>query len=81
MPGGAEILCVQTQNNQACNKQTPCIWAKVDTDNAPEQREFDVIGTGHAISEMEYHEHKYIDTFQLSGGALIFHVFEKISLI
>lgn len=67
MPIGAEILTVQTQNG------TPCIWAKVNTKNANFKYQFRIFGTGHPI-ESDFRG-KYIGTYQLSGGALIFHVY------
>lgn len=70
IPKGAEILCVQTQHNQ------PMLWAKVETENEKETRLFWVFGTGHMISNNL--ELEYISTFQLEGGALVFHVFEQI---
>ena len=70
MPANAEILCIQTQRG------TPCIWAKVETNNQLENRIFQTIGTGHPIDDDAPREH--IGTYQLSGGALVFHVFELI---
>lgn len=67
MPQGAETLCVQMQGTQ------PCIWAKVDDAKPMENRMFHVRGTGHLLQE---NEGKYIGTFQMLGGSLIFHVFE-----
>lgn len=77
MPPGAEILCVQTQNNK------PCIWAMVQPMEGvpPQQRTFQTVGTGHPM--LEVHELKtgarlreYIGTYQLDKGILIFHLFE-----
>jgi hypothetical protein len=67
MPAGAEILCIQVQYT------TPCIWARVNTDCQPEQREFLIYGTGHEHTE---ETGRYIGTFQLHGGGLVFHLFE-----
>lgn len=72
MPVGAEILCVQTQFAQAC------IWALVDPDKALIERKFNIIGTGWRMSNSLG---KYIGTFQLDGGALVFHVFEKANTV
>lgn len=70
IPKSAEILCVQIQHNQ------PVIWAKVETYSERETRFFWIFGTGHTIpSKLEL---KYISTFQLEDGALVFHVFEQI---
>jgi len=70
MPEGAEILTVQTQNGDAC------IWALVNEDAPYKVRRIEVFGTGHQVSEE--HKRKYIGTFQLRGGALVFHVFERL---
>jgi len=72
MPVGAEILTVQIQNNR------PMIWVLFpDPYLATEKRTFRVIGAGHAIIDQQL---KYIATFQLLGGELVFHVFETDTL-
>lgn len=68
MPKGAEVLCVQVQHEQ------PCIWAKVDTEQENEIRNFALRGTGHAFMGGEQ---KYIGSFQMQGGLLVFHLFES----
>lgn len=70
MPKGAEILTVQSQHESAC------IWALVDSEAPLEDRHFDVVGTGQPIEETGI-KRKYIGTFQLGGGALVYHLFEK----
>jgi len=72
LPSGAEILTVQTQNEE------PCLWALVDIENEYETRVFRIAGTGHNIETNDVNGLKYISTFQLMKGALIFHVFEVI---
>lgn len=67
IPRDGKILTVQVQGGQ------PCLWVLVDPDNDPEDRHIEVFGTGHPISD---DERDYIGTFQMHGGALIFHVFE-----
>lgn len=68
LPFGAQILCVQTQNN------IPVIYAIVDRDSTlTEQRHFRTFGTGHTI-DSKYADY-YIGTYQLNGGRLVFHVF------
>jgi hypothetical protein len=67
IPKGGKILCVQTQNEQ------PCVWVDVDSEAPTETRWFKIFGTGH---KMEINEGKYIGTFQLSNGSLVFHLFE-----
>lgn len=68
MPRTAKILSVQVQHG------TPCIWALVDTDEQKTERTFIVHGTGHPCS---CDASEFIGTFQISGGALVFHLFEK----
>lgn len=74
MPIGAEILTVQEQNDK------PCLWALVNIDEVEkEKRTFCVYGTGHIISSNSSNDmKKYIGTYQLMGGCLVFHVFELI---
>lgn len=69
MPEGAEILTVQNQNGNAC------VWAMVNTEAMKTTRVFEVYGTGHQLLP---YEKKYIGTFQIDGGALVFHVFERV---
>ncbi len=69
LPEGAEVLCVQTQLGR------PWLWARIDPKKpAVSQRCFRIAGTGHPLDEADG---KYIGTFQLQDGALIFHVFER----
>lgn len=76
MPQGAEILCVQTQ------RQTPCIWALVDPESVTVKRKFEIYGTGEKITEnTKTTVRKYIGTYQVGEGYLVWHVFEVIDLI
>jgi len=67
IPSDAQLLTVQMQNGQ------PCLWALVDPGNEIERRRLLVRGTGHDAEEIG----RYISTFQMHGGALVFHVFEE----
>lgn len=67
LPFGADILTAQVQGT------APYLWARVSTINSPEPRRIYVRGTGH---QMTGDEGRYISTFRLHGGALVFHVFE-----
>ena len=69
MPSGAEILCVQEQHQQVM------LWAVVNHDNPVAEKRFYMRGTGHPMYEAE--NANYISSVQLSGGALVFHVFEQ----
>jgi len=70
LPVCARILCVQVQN------EVPCIWIvnKFVNDKDVINRTFIIYGTGHIHEQIE---EKYIGTFQMSGGALVFHLFEE----
>lgn len=72
MPDRAEVLAVQVQNDR------PCIWALVDEKLHPTARRvFVTIGTGHPIP-YPMATLKYVGTYQIAEGALVFHVFEKL---
>ena len=70
MPPGAKVLSVQVQRDE------PQMWAMVEEESygGKQRRRFRVIGTGHPISRDEILS--FIGTFQLRGGALVFHLFE-----
>ena len=68
MPQGAQVLCVQTQSG------IPQLWALVDPGAPMKERAFVTYGTG---QEMPDCPDVYIGTYQIRGGALVFHVFEK----
>lgn len=68
MPREAEILCVQVQHGR------PCIWALVDPGSISGYLNVTIVGTGHNV----YHDiGKYLGTFQIDSGNLIFHVFYR----
>lgn len=67
MPIGAELLSVQMQNG------LPCLWATVDPDLGERSRRILIRGTGHPLTGQEG---RHISTFQMQGGALVFHAFE-----
>ena len=67
MPKGAEILCVQLQNNE------PQLWASVNPSSDTETREIITVGTGNNVPA---DVGRYIGTYQVHGGDFIFHVFE-----
>ncbi|OYT14609.1 MAG: hypothetical protein B7C24_17440 [Bacteroidetes bacterium 4572_77] len=69
LPQGAEILKVDTQAG------IPCMWALANPEKPSEVRRFRFAGTGHPIEEENL---KFIDTFQMDSGSLVFHFFEII---
>jgi len=66
MPDDAEPLCVQVQDGQ------PCLWARVTVGRPPVVHHFRIAGTGHDLGS---NVGRHISSFQLHGGALVFHVF------
>jgi hypothetical protein len=71
MPESAEVLTVQVQGDQIC------LWAYVDPTDRKRARFFDVVPTGSELPDDFLYSHRYVGTFQLQGGALVFHVFES----
>ena len=69
MPAGAEVLCVQPQGSELQ------LWALVDTNALREERWFRTYGTGHPFAEVAQ---RYVGTYQLLGGRLVFHLFEEL---
>ena len=65
MPAGAELLTVQVQYG------APALWARVDPEARLVKRRIHISGTGHVGAEG-----RYIGTFQLDEGRLVFHVFD-----
>lgn len=71
LPIGAEILTVQTQ------RETACMWALVNpSETQKEARSIEIFGTGHPIGYDMGISRKYISTFQMHSGQLVFHAFE-----
>jgi len=69
MPLNSKILKADMQHGE------PVMWALVDTGEPTRERVFSVYGTGNRISRIGPIE--YIDTFQMEGGSLIWHLFEN----
>jgi len=70
MPVNAQILTVQIQNGE------PFIWALVNPTGELFPYKFRLAGTGHEINESS--NMSYIGSFQMRGGALVFHLFKFI---
>lgn len=70
MPKDAELLTVQLQYG------VPMLWAVVNP-FAPGRpyRTIFIHGTGHPVDPRAQ---KYVATFQVSGGDLVFHVFDGV---
>lgn len=68
MDEGAQMLTVQIQDG------IPHLWALVDPTRPHVIRTVSIIGTGQPMPD----DGVYISTFQMHGGALVFHAFEVI---
>lgn len=72
LPEGSDILHFDAQYDQ------PVLWALIDPEQKlHERRTFRMAGTGHVI-DTKPRELSYIGTAQLSGGALVLHLFEIV---
>lgn len=67
-PAGATVLSVMEQRDQLQ------VWALVNSANAPELIQLQIYGTGHPVPE---NPGRFINTFQMAGGDLIFHAFQQ----
>lgn len=70
MPCVARLLTVQVQHDQ------PCLWALVDPSSDIGKRRVRIYATGEPI-DVATAGLRYLATFQLHGGALVFHAFEE----
>jgi len=70
LPKDAKILTVQIQ------RDTPQLWAMVDSETEKETRHFRLSGTGHPLGDDYLRIINYVGTFQIESGALVFHLFE-----
>lgn len=69
MPMDAKILSVQMQG------ESPQVWALVNEHQPRKQgRRIAIYGTGNPIPDVPG---EYISTFQMHGGQLVFHAFER----
>lgn len=71
MPIGAELLCVREQDNRGQ------LWARVVPERPVEPRRFFLRGTGHPVDL----DCKYVGSFMMHDGALVFHLFEHFGLV
>lgn len=70
IPAKATVLTVQVQ------KGTPCVWVLMNELDAKANmvgRQFRLYGTGNPVDD---DPGRYIGTFQVHGGELVFHLFE-----
>lgn len=64
-PEGAELLTAREQGDDVC------VWFRCDKTKPMTPRRVEVCGTGHDAPTG-----RYLGSAHLSGGALVFHVFE-----
>lgn len=69
VPIGAEMLCAREQDGQIC------VWYRCNPSAPMEAREIAIVGTGRPAPSGA--DDRYLGTAALSGGALMFHVFER----
>ena len=73
LPIGSEILTIQAQFGE------PYLWALVDPNTkVKECKVIEIFDTGRPIIYDMGISRKYISTFQMKGGNLVFHAFEII---
>lgn len=72
IPKDAEILTAQIQKGKLC------LWVLVNPELEKEDRNFEVFGTGHKMPLVQNIIRNYISTYQLQGGNLVFHLFERV---
>lgn len=72
MPAGAKLLTVQAQG-----LNDVCVWALVDDQEPRVSRRFLLRGTGHNCDDPRITKRSHVGTFQVHGGALVFHLFEE----
>lgn len=65
VPKGSKPLTVQKQDGK------PCLWCEVDSSQHKTSLTIFTHGTGHTVTEGAH----YIGTYQMMGGALIWHVY------
>jgi len=76
MPLGAKILSIQVQPRHGSNQSDLQLWAQVDPELIKRDRHIRIFGTGHDISDDL--DLEYLGTFQVGGGAMVFHAFEDL---
>jgi len=69
---GYKVVCVKEQGENIC------VWVEQNIEQALEKTTFEVLPTGE-VPEVEFGERQYRGTAHLSGGKLVFHIFEIAS--
>ena len=71
MPIGARVLCVDVQRG------IPCLWVLVSPGEIDMIYSFELRGTGQPFKG---NEGRYVSSFMMRDGVLVFHLFEQIEL-
>lgn len=69
IPEHAKFLSLHIQNGN------PCMWFIVNPNNNKINRKFEIYATG---QDIYLADRKFIGTFLVNNGSLVFHVFEEI---
>ena len=69
VPEGAELLTARDLYGELC------VWFKCDPNRPPTTRQVAIVGTGHQAPE----DGRYLGTGFIHGGALVFHIFERVA--
>lgn len=69
MPKDATMLSIQVQ------KSNLCMWALCNEDAEVVERRINIYGTGNPLPDY-IGDFKFLATFQIYGGDLVFHAFE-----
>ena len=80
LPRGARFLSAQVQGSDFAVREHLRVqaWFLLDPEAPKERRKFCVIGTGHEIhGEPARPRLVHLSTFQIDGGRLVFHLFER----
>lgn len=69
IPENSEILHINNQNGEFY------VWAQVDTDEPLVEYYFEIFGTGHEMVVDMGVDRKYLNTFMMHDGSLVFHAY------
>ena len=69
MPFGSLLLYIDVQDG------VPCLWARVDPEQAMVRRRLITHGTGHPVPESSG---DHVGSYMLNDGTLVLHVFESV---
>ena len=71
LPKDSKVLTVQVQMDETY------MWVLFNPEFPSIKRNFRLVGTGHPIIE-DLSSLRYVNTFQVRGGVLVFHLFELV---